>query len=95
LILGHDWLKQNKANINFYPQCVTFYRSDGSNISKLILDLTELQHPALSLNEITMLPNSERLVDIIVPSMINHSNRVLFQPSDHPKSKAFLSVNAV
>ncbi len=95
LILGHDWLKQNKVNIDLYHQYVTLNRSDGPNISTPILDLAELQHPALSLHEITMLPYSEQLIDIIVPSMINHSNRVLFQPTDHLQSKSFLAANAL
>jgi hypothetical protein len=47
------------------------------------------------LNAITLSPYSEQLVDIVVPSMRNHSNRVIFQPIVQLKSKALFAVNAL
>jgi hypothetical protein len=95
LLLGHDWLRQNKVQIDLHHQRISLNDSNGRNITIPILNFTELQHPVLLLNQITIYPYSEQMIDIKVPSMNNHANRVIFQPTANLKSKALFAVNAI
>lgn len=95
LLLGHVWFKQNRAIIDFFQQCITLNYPNKNAATTLILDFTELQHIALSIDEISIPLYSEQMIDIKVPAMMHHANRVVFQPTNRLRSKALFAVNAV
>ncbi|CAM2727033.1 unnamed protein product, partial [Rotaria socialis] len=85
LILGSDWIQRNNVYI-LTPEKRIMIRSKGKEVSTPFVNTTLSDCPVTLVNQITLLPFSEYIVEARIQQ--NKMIDVLFEPSPRLKNKA-------
>ncbi|CAF4593243.1 unnamed protein product, partial [Rotaria magnacalcarata] len=92
LILGNDWIQPNNVYI-LTPEKRIMIRRQGKEVSTPFVNPTLLNYPVTLVNQITLLPFSEYIVEARIQQ--NKMIDVLFEPSPQLKNKALFLANAL
>ncbi|CAF3385395.1 unnamed protein product, partial [Rotaria socialis] len=92
LILGSDWIQRNNVYI-LTPEKRIMIRSKGKEVSTPFVNPTLSDYPGTLVNQITLLPFSEYIVEARIQQ--NKMIDVLFEPSPRLKNKALFLANAL
>jgi len=97
ILLGNDWINSNHVHLYGDQQRLTIPDQHNQLISIPYMIPDCMNYPALLVNQITLPPHSQTLVDII--SQINNAKNLIFEPYGNHISKfifiphTLLSVN--
>ena len=79
ILLGNDWIDTNHVHLFGDEKHLTIPDQHGQLTRILYTNPRCINYPALLLNEITLSPHSQTLVDIT--SQINNANNLVFEPN--------------
>jgi hypothetical protein len=79
IILGNDWINSNHVHLFGDQQRLTIPDSHGQSISIPYVESMSINYLAHLVNQITLPPNSQMLVD--VHSQIDNAKNLIFEPS--------------
>ncbi|CAF4587004.1 unnamed protein product, partial [Rotaria sp. Silwood2] len=85
LLLGNDWINSNHVHLFGDQQHLTILNQHNQSISIPYVGPTSINYPALLIDQITLSPYSQILVDISCE--INNDNNLLFEPYSNYASK--------
>jgi len=85
ILLGNDWINLNHIHLFGDQQRLTIPDQHDQPISIPYTEPTSINYPALLVNQITLPPYSQTLVD--VKSQLNNDNDLIFEPYGHHISK--------
>ena len=93
ILLGNDWINPNHVHLFGDQQRLTIPDQHGELISIPYMEPNCFNYPALLVNQITLPPHSQTLVDITSP--ITNTNDLIFEPYERHISKLILIPHAL
>ena len=85
ILLGNDWIDENHVHLFGDQKHLTIPDRHGQRTRISYIKPQCINHPALLVNQITLPPHSQTLVDITSP--INNANNLIFEPYGNHHSK--------
>ena len=89
ILLGNDWINPNHVHLYGDQQRLTIPDQHGTLISIPYLEHNDTNYPARLINQITLPPHSQTLVDITTPIATAHN--LIFEPYTRHTPDLFLS----
>ncbi|CAF4226902.1 unnamed protein product, partial [Rotaria sordida] len=85
ILLGNDWINSSHVHLYGDQKKLTIPDQHGQLISIPYVEPTSINYPALLVHEITLLPYSQKLVDITC--QVTNANNLIFEPYERHISK--------
>ncbi|CAF1539566.1 unnamed protein product [Adineta ricciae] len=85
ILLGNDWINSNRVHLFGDEQRLTIPDTNNSRISVPYIEPKNLNYPATSVNQVTLAPYSQTLIDVKCP--LHRGEDLLFEPDIHYTSK--------
>ena len=96
LVLGNDWITENNVIINSPQQHILLLDSYHQILATApFIEPPDLQLPVLLIDEITLPPYSEKLINVKTSSSVKNFTDALFEPAPNLYSKQILLTNAI
>ena len=85
ILLGNDWINPNRIHLFGDEQRLTIPDKNNHRISVPYIEPNNINYPATSVNQITLAPYSQTLVDVKCP--LYRGEDLLFEPDENYTSK--------
>ncbi|CAF1099915.1 unnamed protein product, partial [Didymodactylos carnosus] len=93
MLLGSDWITKNRVIIDGGKKQIIVPRRSGKAITTPFIEQHEIFYPVLLINQTTMPPFSECIVEASV--QMNNSNYALFASTENLDKKGLFTANAL